>query len=94
MAAAIVAVHHIGAEPPQETDARRKTGQGPQELGGAERLARLYRCAAGARIGDLSHAIGTVLTEAGYPVNTQFGGHGIGSTAFVPPERTMSAIGG
>ena len=34
----------------------------------------------GARIGDLSHAIGTVLSEAGYPINTQFGGHGIGST--------------
>ncbi|MBO3085957.1 type I methionyl aminopeptidase [Cellulomonas fengjieae] len=34
----------------------------------------------GARIGDLSHAIGTVLSEAGYPINTEFGGHGIGST--------------
>src|SRR5215211_1716873 len=27
----------------------------------------------GARIGDISHAIGSVLSEAGYPVNTQFG---------------------
>ncbi|GAA4122216.1 type I methionyl aminopeptidase [Knoellia locipacati] len=40
----------------------------------------------GARIGDLSHAIGTVLTEAGYPVNTQFGGHGIGSTMHQDPH--------
>ena len=40
----------------------------------------------GARIGDLSHAIGTVLTGAGYPVNTQFGGHGIGSTMHQDPH--------
>lgn len=40
----------------------------------------------GARIGDISHAIGTVLTEAGYRVNTQFGGHGIGSTMHQDPH--------
>lgn len=40
----------------------------------------------GARIGDLSHAIGTVLTEAGYEVNTEFGGHGIGSTMHQDPH--------
>ena len=40
----------------------------------------------GARIGDLSHAIGTVLSEAGYPVNTQFGGHGVGSTMHQDPH--------
>jgi methionyl aminopeptidase len=40
----------------------------------------------GARIGDLSHAIGVVLEEAGYPVNTQFGGHGIGSTMHQEPS--------
>ncbi|HEY3687008.1 MAG TPA: type I methionyl aminopeptidase [Streptosporangiaceae bacterium] len=40
----------------------------------------------GARIGDISHAIGTVLTEAGYPINTQFGGHGIGSTMHQDPH--------
>ncbi|WP_448061048.1 type I methionyl aminopeptidase [Cellulomonas hominis] len=40
----------------------------------------------GARIGDLSHAIGTVLTAAGYPINTQFGGHGIGSTMHQDPH--------
>jgi methionyl aminopeptidase len=39
-----------------------------------------------ARIGDLSHAIGTVLTEAGYPVNLEFGGHGIGSTMHQDPH--------
>lgn len=40
----------------------------------------------GARIGDISHAIGTVLSEAGYPVNTQFGGHGVGSTMHQDPH--------
>ena len=40
----------------------------------------------GARVGDLSHAIGQVLTGAGYPVNTQFGGHGVGSTMHQDPH--------
>ena len=40
----------------------------------------------GARIGDLSHAIGTVLGEAGFPINTEFGGHGIGSTMHQDPH--------
>ncbi|MEJ5914363.1 type I methionyl aminopeptidase [Pseudokineococcus sp. 1T1Z-3] len=39
-----------------------------------------------ARLGDLSAAIGTVLTGAGYRVNTQFGGHGIGSTMHQDPH--------
>lgn len=40
----------------------------------------------GARIGDISHAIGTVLGEAGYPINTEFGGHGVGSTMHQDPH--------
>ena len=40
----------------------------------------------GARLGDISHAIGSVLDEAGYPVNTEFGGHGIGSTMHQDPH--------
>ncbi|BCJ49436.1 methionine aminopeptidase [Actinoplanes sp. NBRC 14428] len=40
----------------------------------------------GARIGDLSHAIGTVLGAAGYRVNTEFGGHGVGSTMHQDPH--------
>lgn len=40
----------------------------------------------GACIGDISHAIGAVLTDAGYPVNTAFGGHGIGSTMHQEPH--------
>jgi methionyl aminopeptidase len=40
----------------------------------------------GARLGDLSHAIGTVLSAAGYPINLEFGGHGIGSTMHQDPH--------
>jgi methionyl aminopeptidase len=40
----------------------------------------------GVRIGDISFAIGTVLTGAGYTVNTEFGGHGVGSTMHQDPH--------
>lgn len=40
----------------------------------------------GARTGDISHAIGTELGRAGYAINTQFGGHGIGSTMHQDPH--------
>ena len=40
----------------------------------------------GARVGDLSHAIGTVLRDAGFSVNTEFGGHGVGSTMHQDPH--------
>jgi methionyl aminopeptidase len=40
----------------------------------------------GVRVGDISHAIGTVLTAAGYSVNTEFGGHGVGSTMHQDPH--------
>ncbi|GAA3387765.1 type I methionyl aminopeptidase [Cryptosporangium minutisporangium] len=39
-----------------------------------------------ARIGDISHAIGVVLSEAGYEINTEFGGHGVGSTMHQGPH--------
>ena len=53
-----------------------------------ERALRAGIAAAGpgARIGDISHAIGTVLTAAGYPVNTEFGGHGVGTTMHQDPH--------
>jgi methionyl aminopeptidase len=40
----------------------------------------------GGRLGDVSHAIGSVLEAAGYAVNTQFGGHGVGSTMHQDPH--------
>ena len=57
-----------------------------------ERALRAGIAAAGpgARIGDISHAIGSVLTEAGYRVNTQFGGHGVGSTMHQDPHVSNS----
>lgn len=39
----------------------------------------------GARIGDISHAIGSILGAAGYSINTDFGGHGIGSQMHQDP---------
>jgi methionyl aminopeptidase len=44
----------------------------------------------GARIGDISHAIGEALSEAGYPINTEFGGHGVGSTMHQDPHIANS----
>ncbi|NYE18007.1 type I methionyl aminopeptidase [Microbacterium immunditiarum] len=44
----------------------------------------------GARIGDISHVIGTVLTAAGYQINLEFGGHGIGSTMHQDPHISNS----
>ncbi|MFC0033647.1 type I methionyl aminopeptidase [Micromonospora chaiyaphumensis] len=57
-------------------------------IGATERALRAGIAAAGpgARIGDISHAIGSVLREAGYPVNTEFGGHGVGSTMHQDPH--------
>ncbi|MGW9113443.1 type I methionyl aminopeptidase [Microbacterium sp. NPDC055683] len=49
-------------------------------------LAGIDAARPGNRIGDISHAIGSVLTEAGYAVNTEFGGHGIGSTMHGDPH--------
>ncbi|MDG9674610.1 type I methionyl aminopeptidase [Micromonospora sp. DH14] len=40
----------------------------------------------GVRIGDISHAIGSVLGGAGYSINTEFGGHGVGSTMHQDPH--------
>jgi methionyl aminopeptidase len=40
----------------------------------------------GAKVGDISHAIGAVLGEAGYRINTEFGGHGVGSTMHQDPH--------
>ena len=40
----------------------------------------------GARIGDVSAAIGAVATAHGYPVNVEFGGHGLGRTMHEDPH--------
>ena len=40
----------------------------------------------GNRLGDISAAIGCVAADYGYPVNTEFGGHGLGRTMHEDPH--------
>lgn len=40
----------------------------------------------GNRLGDVSAAIASVLTAAGYRINTEFGGHGVGRTMHQDPH--------
>jgi len=40
----------------------------------------------GNRLGDISAAIGAVAEQYGYPVNTEFGGHGLGRTMHEEPH--------
>jgi methionyl aminopeptidase len=49
-------------------------------------VAGIAAAGPGARLGDVSHAIGSVLSEAGYAISTEFGGHGIGSTMHQDPH--------
>lgn len=56
--------------------------------------AGIAAAAPGARVGDLSAAIGTVLSEAGYPINVEFGGHGIGSTMHQDPHVSNTGRAG
>ena len=57
-------------------------------IGATERAlsAGITAAGPGARIGDIAHAIGSVLGAAGYPINTEFGGHGVGSTMHQDPH--------
>lgn len=48
--------------------------------------AGIHAAQPGAKVGDISSAIGHVLTGAGYGVNTEFGGHGVGSTMHQDPH--------
>lgn len=52
-----------------------------------EALAAAIAIAApGIRLGDLSHEIESVLAGAGYLINMEYGGHGIGSTMHQDPH--------
>ncbi|GAA4180602.1 type I methionyl aminopeptidase [Gryllotalpicola koreensis] len=48
--------------------------------------AGIHAAQPGAKVGDISAAIGAVLGAAGYPINTEFGGHGVGSTMHQDPH--------
>ncbi len=69
----------VGADPAPEDIAMIDATE--RALAAAIELAR-----PGRRLGDLSHAIGEVLADAGYLVNLEFGGHGIGSTMHQDPH--------
>ncbi|MGQ7295990.1 type I methionyl aminopeptidase [Quadrisphaera sp. KR29] len=64
------------------------TAQDAALIGATERAlaAAVAAVRPGARVGDVSHAIGEVLTGAGYAVNLDFGGHGVGSTMHQDPH--------
>ena len=48
--------------------------------------AGINAAVAGNRLGDISHAIGTVAKAHGFAVNTDFGGHGVGRTMHEDPS--------
>lgn len=48
--------------------------------------AGIAQARSGNRLGDVSAAIGQVCRKAGYRVNTQFGGHGVGHTMHGDPH--------
>jgi methionyl aminopeptidase len=48
--------------------------------------AGIDQARAGRRLGDISAAIGEVAKSYGYPVNTEFGGHGVGRTMHEEPS--------
>ncbi|HEY8663543.1 MAG TPA: type I methionyl aminopeptidase [Propionibacteriaceae bacterium] len=48
----------------------------------------------GTRIGDISAAIGGTIIGAGYGVNTDFGGHGVGSTMHQDPHVPNNGLPG
>jgi methionyl aminopeptidase len=48
----------------------------------------------GNRLGDISAAIGAVAADYGYPVNTEFGGHGLGRTMHEDPHVSNTGRAG
>lgn len=49
-------------------------------------VAGIAAAQAGNKIGDISFAIARVATQAGYKINTDFGGHGVGRTMHGDPH--------
>jgi methionyl aminopeptidase len=56
--------------------------------------AGIAAAAPGARIGDISAAIGSTLHAAGYAINRDFGGHGVGSTMHQDPHISNTGHAG
>ena len=56
--------------------------------------AGIAAAVAGAHLGDVSAAIGAVATAAGFGVNTEFGGHGLGRTMHEDPHVSNTGRAG
>jgi methionyl aminopeptidase len=56
------------------------------EVAEAALAAAIAAAVPGGRLGDVSAAIGDVITGAGYAVNTSFGGHGVGHAMHQAPD--------
>jgi methionyl aminopeptidase len=57
-------------------------------------VAGIAAAGTGTRIGDISAAIGGTLIGAGYAVNSDFGGHGVGSTMHQDPHVPNNGLPG
>ncbi|MFC4336571.1 type I methionyl aminopeptidase [Salininema proteolyticum] len=71
----------VGGEGPDRAEDRRMIDTCQEALDAAIAIA-----VPGNRIGDISATLGKVLTGAGYGVNTDFGGHGVGRTMHGDPH--------
>ena len=58
------------------------------EVTGQALEAGIAAARVGNKLGDVSHAIGSVARDAGLKVNLQFGGHGVGRTMHGDPHLT------
>ncbi|MFG2402100.1 type I methionyl aminopeptidase [Streptomyces lydicus] len=77
----------VGATRPEDQRLMDTTRQAP--------AAGVAAAVAGARIDDVSHAIGSIGRAAGYGIPTGFGGHGIGRQMHEgPPVPTTAVRGG
>ena len=47
----------------------------------------------GNRLGDISNTIGDIAREYGYPINLEFGGHGVGHRTVVPQDHRRDLPG-
>ncbi|TCP57498.1 methionine aminopeptidase type I [Tamaricihabitans halophyticus] len=68
----------VGTPDPEDTRIVRATEEALE--------AAISTALAGNRLGDISAAIEAVATAHGYPVNTEFGGHGLGRTMHEDPH--------
>jgi methionyl aminopeptidase len=64
------------------------------EITGRALAAGIEAARPGNRLGDISHAIGSVARSAGLGINLRFGGHGVGRTMHGDPHITNDGVPG